>query len=51
VGMVPICSSTSENKAVINSTVIMPLSSHGQDVMFPAWKRHLTNANPKNVSN
>src|SRR5215467_1824865 len=31
-GMVRSCSSTSENKAVINSTVIIRLSSPGKDV-------------------
>jgi hypothetical protein len=32
------------------STGSMPLSSHGQDDTFPAGKRRMTTASPKNVS-
>jgi hypothetical protein len=50
VEMAPICASTTEHKAVSNSTVIMLRSSHGQDGTFPAWQRRLTTARPHNVS-
>jgi hypothetical protein len=48
--MAPICASTSEHKAVINATVSLPLSVHGQDDTFPAWQRRRTTARPKHVS-
>ena len=40
----------SENTAMINAPVSMPLSLHGHDDTFPAWTRSLTTASPIHVS-
>src|SRR5215813_11656111 len=49
-GMAPSCSSTSENNAVINSSVAMWLSSRGKDVALPLRvEESFDHIKPKNV--
>src|SRR5215471_11607641 len=47
--MVPSCSSTSENKAVINSTVIIRLSSPRRDVTPPSVEESSDDCKPKKL--
>jgi hypothetical protein len=47
--MAPICSSTSENNAVIHSTVVMRLSSQGKDVPQTSVEESSDDRKPKNA--
>src|SRR5881275_584914 len=48
-GMAPSCSSTSENNAVINSTVLMRLSFQGQAVTQTSVEESSDDCKPKNL--